>query len=198
MIESRLKSNIQYWKYICTVEELRTRRTAGCPLILKGVSLGGEEGFHTSMMWQSEPTPFPRPKRREWCSFCYEGWSSPFTLPNNSWPSPFWRWRRGAQTCWAGAAGVWTAGGSGWVWRAAVACWCKPEQLCGTRCGCSSQRWRLNTPDKPQHPTVWPWQSPVMGDAQTQFAIVSQSVFLKDTVHKFKNLFMSSVVYIGS
>lgn len=58
---------------LLNVEELRTRRTAGCPLVLKGVSLGGEEGFHTSMMWQSEPTPFPRPKRREWCSFCYGG-----------------------------------------------------------------------------------------------------------------------------
>lgn len=119
--------------------------------------------------------PSPDQSAGNGVAFVMGGWSSPLTLPNNSWPSPFWRWRRGARTCWAGAAGVWTAGGSGWVWRAAVACWCKPAQLCETRCGCSSQRWRLNTPDKPQRPTVWPWQSPVMGDAQTQFAIVSQS-----------------------
>lgn len=26
-----------------------------------------------SLMWQSNPPPFPRPKRREWCSFCYGG-----------------------------------------------------------------------------------------------------------------------------
>lgn len=57
------KSKILYCvRQVCTGVEIRTKRTAKCPLVLKCILSGGEEGFPDeafAMRTSENPPPFP-------------------------------------------------------------------------------------------------------------------------------------------
>lgn len=60
------KSKILYCvRQVCTGVEIRTKRTAKCPLVLKCILSGGEEGFPDEAFGDEDigkPTPLPRTK----------------------------------------------------------------------------------------------------------------------------------------
>lgn len=54
-------------RQVCTGVEIRTKRTAKCPLVLKWILSGGEEGFPDEAFGDEDigkPTPLPRAKAR--------------------------------------------------------------------------------------------------------------------------------------
>lgn len=62
------KSKLLYCvRQVCTGVEIRTKRTAKCPLVLKCMMSGGEEGFSDEAFADKDirkPTPLPRTKAR--------------------------------------------------------------------------------------------------------------------------------------
>lgn len=159
---SESKINSTGKRQMCA-EGFRSKWTARCPPLLRGVLfLGGEGRIQQDALIKPCPPPFPKTKEGEGLGVIrsLSTVSSPLTWPSSSWSSPSWRWRRANPTCLGGGGVFWRGVGWGCSSGGLVACSCRPSLRCGRRCGCFSQRWMLSIPDRLLHPAASPKQNP--------------------------------------